>query len=68
MAQYILEKDVTIPDEKKKYDVSLKEEEIIAKCFNISIIKNIGYGGFGIVKLAKSLFEDRFYALKLVSN
>lgn len=67
MSQYILEKDITIPADKKKYDVSPKEEEIIAKKFNICILKNIGYGGFGIVKLVKHNLDNKYYALKLVS-
>lgn len=64
----IHEKDISIPDDKKKYDLTKIDEKNVSNIFKVKLIKNIGYGGFGIVKLVQREKDKKYFALKIVSE
>ena len=60
-------KSLSLPEEKAKYepdDISLKE---LYREWNVKLLKNIGFGGFSIVKLAYNEKTGKYYACKIVN-
>ena len=47
----ILNRFITLPVEKEKYEIDVETIKLLSKKWNIKIISNIGYGVFSIVKL-----------------
>ena len=65
--QTILNKFISIPKEKEKYEPDENTLKILCQKWKIKILKNIGFGGFSLVKLAYSEIANQFYACKVVT-
>lgn len=64
--QSILNKFIPIPKEKEKYEPDELTLKILSEKWKIKILKNIGFGGFSLVKLVYSEITNQFYACKVV--
>ena len=64
--QSILNKFISIPKEKEKYEPDENTLKILSQKWKIKILKNIGFGGFSLVKLVYSEIANQFYACKVV--
>ena len=62
----ILNKFITLPSEKEKYEPDAATLDSLSKKWKIKILQNIGYGGFSIVKLVQSEITRQYYACKIV--
>ena len=62
----ILNKFITIPKEKEKYEPDADTIKTLSEKWNINILPNIGYGGFSMVKLVQSKITNDYYACKVV--
>ena len=62
----ILNKFITLPAEKEKYEPDDATIKLLSKKWNINILSNIGYGGFSIVKLVHNENTNQYYACKIV--
>ena len=62
----ILNRFITIPVEKEKYEPDEETIKLLSKKWNINILSNIGYGGFSIVKLVHNEKTNQYYACKIV--
>ena len=62
----ILNKFITLPSEKEKYEPDEDTIKLLSKKWNINILSNIGYGGFSIVKLVHNENTNQYYACKIV--
>ena len=64
--QEIINKFITIPKDKEKYEPDEKSLKILSEKWKIQILKNIGFGGFSLVKLVYSENTNQYYACKVV--
>ena len=64
--QSILNKFISVPKEKAKYEPDENTLKILSQKWKIKILKNIGFGGFSLVKLVYSEIANQFYACKVV--
>ncbi len=64
--QEIINKFITIPKDKEKYEPEEKSLKILSEKWKIKILKNIGFGGFSLVKLVYSENTNQYYACKVV--
>ena len=62
----ILNKFITIPKEKEKYEPDADTIKTLSEKWNINILPNIGYGGFSMVKLVQNRNTNEYYACKVV--
>ena len=62
----IINRFITIPKEKEKYEPDEKTLKILSDKWKIKILNNIGFGGFSLVKLVYSESANKFYACKIV--
>ena len=62
----ILNRFITLPVEKEKYEPDEETIKLLSKKWNINILSNIGYGGFSIVKLVHNEKTNQYYACKIV--
>ncbi len=62
----ILNRFITIPKDKEKYEPDENTLKILSDKWKIKILKNIGFGGFSLVKLAYSEITNKHYACKIV--
>ena len=62
----ILNKFISLPIDKEKYEPDEATIDILSKKWKIKILENIGYGGFSIVKLVQSEITREYYACKIV--
>ena len=62
----ILNKFITIPKEKEKYEPDAATIKALSEKWNINILPNIGYGGFSMVKLVQNRSTNEYYACKVV--
>ena len=63
----IYNKFITIPKEKEKYEPDQASLKILSDMWNLKILKNIGFGGFSLVKLVYCENTDKYYACKVVT-
>ena len=64
--QAVINKFISIPKEKEKYEPDEHSLKILSEKWKIKILKNIGFGGFSLVKLVYSESTNRYYACKVV--
>jgi hypothetical protein len=64
--QEIINKFITIPKDKEKYEPDEKSLKILSEKWKIQILNNIGFGGFSLVKLVYSENTNQYYACKVV--
>ena len=62
----IINKFISIPKEKEKYEPDADTVKFFSDKWNINILPNIGYGGFSMVKLVQSKITNDYYACKVV--
>ena len=62
----ILNRFITLPVEKEKYEPDEETIKLLSKKWNINILSNIGYGGFSIVKLVHNEKTNQYLACKIV--
>jgi DNA-binding HxlR family transcriptional regulator len=62
----ILNRFITIPKDKEKYEPDENTLKILSDKWKIKILKNIGFGGFSLVKLVYSEITNKHYACKIV--
>ena len=62
----ILNRFITLPVEKEKYEPDEETIKLLSKKWNINILSNIGYGGFSIVKLVHNEKTNQYYSCKIV--
>jgi hypothetical protein len=62
----IINRFITLPKEKEKYEPDESTIKSLSEKWNIKILNNIGFGGFSIVKLVYSESAKRYYACKVV--
>ena len=62
----ILNKFITLPKDKEKYEPDADTIKSLSEKWNINILPNIGYGGFSMVKLVQNKNNSQYYACKVV--
>jgi serine/threonine protein kinase len=66
--QQIMNKYISIPKDKEKYEPDEQTLKFLSEKWKIKILKNIGFGGFSLVKLVYSEKTSQYYALKVVNK
>ena len=64
----IINKFINIPKDKEKYEPDEKSLKLLSDKWKIKILKNIGFGGFSLVKLVYSENTHKYYACKIVNK
>ncbi len=62
----IMNRFINIPKDKEKYEPDEKSLKLLSDKWKIKILKNIGFGGFSLVKLVYSENTNKYYACKIV--